>query len=101
RAVLWDKSTPHDYDRRWIDPHGIGVIDEDTPKPHQWHDLAETTRANYVRGMESVIEELSLVSYEDRAPHDHEDFLSGQDEAPDREVDDFDESGSEYIGIGG
>lgn len=44
QAVAWDRAAPHHYDHRWLEPHGIGVIDPNTPAPSEWEALAENIR---------------------------------------------------------
>ena len=62
KVLEWDRKTPHDYDHRWINLHGMGaMIDsldklEGKPKSmslprEQWVAIAEKTRTEYLEGM--------------------------------------------------
>jgi hypothetical protein len=65
RVVEWDRTTPYNYDHRWINLHGIGVMEEDgkggkktTPSAprEQWAKIAEETRAAYLQQFEKAME---------------------------------------------
>jgi hypothetical protein len=72
KAIEWDRGTPHDYDHRWINLHGMGAMisgleneaSEDrkpaeTSLPEeQWPAIAEQTREEYLRGLDEVIADL-------------------------------------------
>ena len=57
KVVEWDKRTPHNYDHRWINLHGMnammsGLGAKDAPllslPKDQWNSIAEKTRADYL-----------------------------------------------------
>lgn len=61
KVVDWDRKTPHDYDHRWINLHGMAAmiesLDSTAGKPQplslpraQWNAIAEKTRTEYVAG---------------------------------------------------
>jgi hypothetical protein len=60
RVVAWDRRTPYDYDHRWINLHGMGAfpgVGTGGPlsRPEaEWPDIAERTRAEYLRGLDEV-----------------------------------------------
>jgi hypothetical protein len=62
RVVEWDRKTPHAYDHRWINLHGMAAmvesLDKSEAKPkamslprHQWDAIAEKTRTDYLEGL--------------------------------------------------
>jgi len=62
KVVEWDRKTPHEYDQRWINLHGMAAmlesLDPATGKPNslslprdQWDAIAEKTRVDYVEGL--------------------------------------------------
>ncbi len=66
KVVDWDRKTPHEYDHRWINLHGMTAMIEslDTPagKPEplslpraQWDAIAEKTRTDYVEGLKQAV----------------------------------------------
>ena len=66
KVVDWDRKTPHDYDHRWINLHGMAAMIEslDSPsgKPQamslpraQWDGIAEKTRTDYVEGLRQAL----------------------------------------------
>jgi hypothetical protein len=69
RVVEWDRKTPHDYDPRWINLHGmtalLGAIGDQgaaaksmsLPK-EQWPEIAEKTRREYLEGFAEALEEM-------------------------------------------
>jgi hypothetical protein len=69
-VVAWDRKTPHRYDHRWINLHGMGAYaaasDPGSPSEtaelsvpeSQWKALAETNRARYLKGFKEAIREL-------------------------------------------
>ena len=72
RVVAWDRSTPHDYDNRWINLHGMNAMisglssDDATSSPpalslpkDQWDAIAEKTRADYLKGFNEAITHLA------------------------------------------
>jgi hypothetical protein len=59
RVVRWDRATPHDYDHRWINLHGMGVFTGAAPlsRPKaEWAAIAERTRQEYLRGLDEVLD---------------------------------------------
>lgn len=66
KVIDWDRTTPHDYDQRWLNLHGMGAIETslgDTQKQSlslpeaQWEEIAEKTRKDYMEGFrEAMIE---------------------------------------------
>lgn len=60
RAVAWDRATPHDYDHRWIDLHGVaaftgaGLLSRPVA---EWPAIAEWTREEYLRGLDDALGE--------------------------------------------
>jgi hypothetical protein len=68
RVMEWDKLTPHKYDHRWINIHGMGAIitgmDGDDKKSalslpeSQWAEIKEKTRADYLRGFQDALIEM-------------------------------------------
>jgi hypothetical protein len=65
KVVDWDRKTPHDYDHRWINLHGMNAIMESLdgtgkPKPlslprAQWDAIAEKTRADFLAGFRQAL----------------------------------------------
>ena len=66
KVVDWDRATPHDYDQRWINLHGMaavtGAMDgeaADAPlslPEDQWDMIAERTRTDYLDGLRQALE---------------------------------------------
>jgi len=64
-SVAWDEETPHNYDHRWINTHGMAAMiaslegsDEGVvfSKPESdWSEIAKTTRADYLRDFEEAM----------------------------------------------
>lgn len=71
KVVEWDRLTPHDYDNRWINLHGMGAIEAglegvdakekqpamSLPKD-EWELIAEKTRQDYLAGFKQAMLEL-------------------------------------------
>lgn len=57
-ALAWDRATPHHYNHRWIDYHGIGSMDPDTPTPDTWDAVAERVRQQYLKSLEEALVKL-------------------------------------------
>lgn len=67
-AIRWDENTPHNYDHRWINLHGMGAVTGGLGVPtkkepmsvprEEWPALAAKTRADYVASLDSAIQEL-------------------------------------------
>lgn len=65
RVLAWDRETPHAYDHRWINLHGMGVFlaaqdPESATKPlslpaDEWDAIAETTRKDYLAGFRQAM----------------------------------------------
>ena len=66
RVIEWDRKTPHSYDHRWIDSHGmdavLGAIGVEEGKPAatkrgkgQWEKIAEKTRCDYLEGFDDAL----------------------------------------------
>ena len=64
RAVDWDRATPHGYDHRWVNLHGVRAFAGPGPgialsRPRvQWSRIAERVRADYLAGMHAVLQDL-------------------------------------------
>ena len=64
RAVDWDRTTPYEYDHRWVNLHGVRAFDGPGPdtelsRPRaQWQGIAERVRADYLAGMHAVLRDL-------------------------------------------
>jgi hypothetical protein len=68
RVIEWDKATPHNYDARWINLHGMAAVISglspagaasapvamSTPKD-RWDAIAEKTRADYLAGFQTFV----------------------------------------------
>jgi hypothetical protein len=72
KVVEWDRKTPHSYDHRWINLHGMGAMmsslgtknDSDKtqtalslPK-EQWDAIAEKTRADYLSSFKEAMAQM-------------------------------------------
>ena len=66
RVVDWDQKTPHSYDQRWINLHGMGAMmsglslseaeqQEFSLPKEQWDEIAEKTRADYLSDFMEVL----------------------------------------------
>jgi hypothetical protein len=61
RVVAWDRATTYAYDHRWINLHGMGAfpgVGAGGPLSRpasEWPDIAERTRAEYLRGLDEVL----------------------------------------------
>lgn len=65
QVVEWDRKTPHNYDHRWINLHGMkafgsapapGDVPEALSLPEeQWSEIAERTRADYLEGFREAM----------------------------------------------
>ena len=68
RVVEWDRKTPHNYDHRWINLHGMGAMTSalDTKNSNstqavlslpkeQWNSIAEKTRIDYLSGFKKMM----------------------------------------------
>ena len=60
RVLEWDRRTPHRYDHRWINLHGMGAVMSGmggkgaptvlSAPAEEWEKIAEKTRADYLNG---------------------------------------------------
>lgn len=73
KVVAWDRRTPHDYDHRWINLHGMGALtggDGETRAlslpQEQWQAIAERTRDDYLRGFREAMAQAKQVGSEER-----------------------------------
>ena len=71
KVVDWERRTPYNYDRRWINLHGMGAMmsglgaqSKDTsqatlsyPKD-QWSDIAEKTRTDYLSDFKKAMAQM-------------------------------------------
>ena len=68
-VIEWNRKTPHDYDHRWINLHGMEAVmaslsdGTDTEKPlsapeDEWPEIAEQTRQDYLNAFNTAIESL-------------------------------------------
>jgi hypothetical protein len=60
KVVEWDRKTPHQYDHRWINLHGMQVVLGDQKSPlslptEQWETIAEQTRTDYLSGFRNAM----------------------------------------------
>ncbi len=63
KVITWDETTPRNYDRRWIDFHGVaanknGPADGSAPKtipPEKWDELAKQVREEFRKDLELSI----------------------------------------------
>lgn len=68
RVVAWDRATPHEYDHRWINLHGMeavtdatggGISEEPLSLPEEeWDAIAERTRVEYLEGLRQALAQL-------------------------------------------
>lgn len=71
KVVEWERKTPYNYDRRWINLHGMDAIvsgfgaqSKDTSQASlsypedQWNEIAEKTRTDYLSGFRQVMTQL-------------------------------------------
>ena len=69
KVIEWDKKTPHNYDQRWINLHGMEAMsaslnkNSSNDKPlnfpqDQWDTIAEKTRDDYLKGFHWALEQL-------------------------------------------
>lgn len=79
QVMAWDERTAYDYDRRWINLHGMGAMLAATnpqsaarslsQPQEQWPQLTAQTRAEYAKGFAEVLQELRQ-SPPKAQPHD-------------------------------
>jgi hypothetical protein len=91
-VVEWDKKTPHNYDGRWINLHGMNAVLESTvgdqrtgkapelslPKD-QWEAIAEKTRTDFEKAFHEVIEQMKNNKGTDSIPKLLEQLKSNPD----------------------
>ncbi len=69
KVVEWDRKTPHNYDHRWINLHGMeamlsGMEGKEDPNlkmslpENEWEAIAEKTRSDYLNGFNQAMAEL-------------------------------------------
>lgn len=67
RVVDWDRRTPHQYDHRWINLHGMGAMlsAQEGAKPaplslpkSDWAAIADKTRQDYLSGFRKAMERM-------------------------------------------
>lgn len=78
RVVEWDRSTPHNYDHRWINLHGLEATlsamgEESDNKPlslpaEQWETIAENTRKKHLENLEEVLLQAKAMQKEGKIP---------------------------------
>lgn len=62
-VIDWDRKTPHDYDHRWINLHGMGAFGTQgdaalsLPKA-EWDAIAEQTRRDYLAAFKTVLQQM-------------------------------------------
>ncbi|WP_158000173.1 DUF6683 family protein, partial [Melaminivora alkalimesophila] len=63
-VLAWDRRTPHDYDHRWINLHGMGAFGASgggegpaalSLPEAQWPAIAEQTRVDYLKGFQEAM----------------------------------------------
>ena len=64
-VVEWDRATPHNYDHRWINLHGLDATLSAMGEPsnntslslptEQWEEIAENARKKYLENLEKVL----------------------------------------------
>lgn len=67
KVIAWDRATPHHYDQRWINLHGMGaMISSLAPAgadaaevlslpTEQWDAIAERTRSDYLSDFQQAL----------------------------------------------
>lgn len=60
KVVEWDRKTPHRYDHRWINLHGMQAVLGDQKSAlslpaEQWEAIAEQTRTDYLNGFRNAM----------------------------------------------
>ncbi|MDN5853812.1 MAG: hypothetical protein L0K86_13395 [Actinomycetia bacterium] len=61
--MAWDRATPHDYDHRWINLHGMVAFGvrpgEALRSPEsEWPTTAEKVRTDYLADLTEIFDEL-------------------------------------------
>jgi hypothetical protein len=77
-VVEWDRSTPHNYDHRWINLHGLDATLSAMGEPsnntslslptEQWEAIAENTREKYLENLEKVLLQAKSMQKEGKFP---------------------------------
>jgi len=75
KVIEWDRKTPHEYDHRWINLHGMGAVMAGMNLPaasgqspalslpqNQWKGIAEKTRSDYLAGFHKAVEQIKKAS---------------------------------------
>lgn len=79
QVVEWDEKTPHSYDQRWINLHGMGAMisglnPNETKKPilsmpeNEWDAIAAKTRKDYLNGFQAAMKELERRRQQPQTP---------------------------------
>lgn len=78
RVVEWDRSTPYNYDHRWINLHGLGATLSAMGEPssdtslslpvEQWETIAENTRKKHLENLEEVLIQAKAMQKEGKIP---------------------------------
>lgn len=67
-VIAWDESTPHHYDQRWINPHGMESFKDKGKKVPEslpqkdWDKIREATRKSYLDSFNKVMKILNSAS---------------------------------------
>lgn len=77
-VVEWDRSTPHNYDHRWINLYGLDAISSAMGEPsnntslslpvEQWEAIAENTRKKYLEMFSEVLRQANIMQKEGQIP---------------------------------
>jgi hypothetical protein len=70
KVIAWDETTARNYDRRWIDFHGVAAnkggpgtgtppVSPGTIAPEKWNELAKQVREEYRKDLEVSIAMMS------------------------------------------
>lgn len=74
RVIEWDRSTPHNYDHRWINLYGLDALRFYKREPvsntslslpvEQWEAIAENTRRNYLEMFRETLQQAKNMNNE-------------------------------------
>lgn len=76
KVIKWDETTPHNYEYRWINLHGMGAIQSSlgssniapmTVPRDTWDALAQQNRDNYPKGLDDAIAAMKKKAAEESA----------------------------------
>eukprot|EP00026_Physarum_polycephalum_P016584 Phypoly_transcript_17520.p1 GENE.Phypoly_transcript_17520~~Phypoly_transcript_17520.p1 ORF type:complete len:199 (+),score=42.25 Phypoly_transcript_17520:25-597(+) len=65
KVIEFDRKTPHNYDHRWINLHGMGAFTGNTGMSvpqEKWAEIEETARENYLSGFNEAMSQLPQTS---------------------------------------